>query len=74
VECKSDADCTDAQYCQRPAEDCSAPTGTCTDRPEVCADLYQPVCGCDGVTYGNECRMQAAGASLRSDGTCDGGR
>ena len=28
------------------------------------------MCGCDGVTYGNECMRRAAGASKDYDGEC----
>ncbi len=26
-----------------------------------CPEIYEPVCGCDGVSYGNECEAQIAG-------------
>jgi len=28
--------------------------------PEFCVEIYQPVCGTDGQTYGNTCKLQAA--------------
>jgi Kazal-type serine protease inhibitor-like protein len=46
--------------------------GTCRERPEICYDLFAPVCGCDCKTYGNDCQRQSAGVSKRADGACDG--
>lgn len=45
-------------------------TGTCQTRPEVCTALYQPVCGCDGVTYSNACHANGAGTSVLHSGPC----
>jgi hypothetical protein len=40
----------------------------------VCADIYQPVCGKDGVTYGNACEAGCANVPVASEGECgDGG-
>lgn len=38
--------------------------------PGMCGDIYQPVCGCDGMTYPNDCERQIARVSKRSDGSC----
>ncbi|WP_371400269.1 hypothetical protein [Priestia megaterium] len=32
--------------------------------------MYQPVCGCDGKTYGNACQAAGAGVSVASAGAC----
>lgn len=43
--------------------------GTCRVPPDVeCGPAYAPVCGCDGITYGNPCAI--AGAAYDHDGEC----
>lgn len=37
-----------------------------------CADVFEPVCGCDGRTYANLCFAQNAGLNLWTPGPCDG--
>lgn len=44
--------------------------GVCVPRGDACPQVYDPVCGCDGVTYGNDCERLVAGATLRHLGPC----
>lgn len=70
-----DPGCPDGQYCDYPVEAiCGAAdgTGTCRTPSEACDAIYQPVCGCDDVTYGNACEASAKGKSVAYDGECKG--
>lgn len=37
----------------------------------VCIQLYQPVCGCDGITYSNGCMAACVGIEVVSEGECN---
>ncbi|MDD5711002.1 MAG: DUF5667 domain-containing protein [Candidatus Colwellbacteria bacterium] len=39
-------------------------------QPEVCADIYIPVCGADEKSYSNECYATRAGVNVAHEGEC----
>ncbi|GJM26170.1 MAG: hypothetical protein DHS20C16_25850 [Phycisphaerae bacterium] len=67
--CDSNADCESGNFCSKSDGDCDG-TGECLPEPQICAAVFDPVCGCDGQTYSNRCTASAAGVSVASDGPC----
>lgn len=64
--------CPEGQYCRVDDGLCTA-SGVCTDFPEICPAVCDPVCGCDGAVYDNACEAARAGVSVAHGGECDGG-
>ncbi len=36
----------------------------------ICYEIYQPVCGSDGITYSNDCKARVAGITEFTTGEC----
>ncbi|MEN0002557.1 MAG: Kazal-type serine protease inhibitor domain-containing protein [Bacteroidota bacterium] len=54
-------DCDDESLCEA-----SQPTADC-----LCTEQYEPVCGCDGITYDNACFAACSGIPDWTPGECN---
>jgi hypothetical protein len=67
--CTASDECLAGQLCEKAA--CGDGLGRCVVRPTVCDGETRPSCGCDGVTYLNDCLRRAAGVeSIAERGPC----
>lgn len=65
--------CDPDEYCEfDPAGSCGGldGAGTCAPRPDGCPPDCPGVCGCDGVSYCNECGAHAAGVDVDESASC----
>lgn len=76
VACGEIGGCAPDEFCNFPPDSACGIAdgpGVCTKVPPkgtACDSNYDPVCGCDGKTYGNGCEALVAGMSVASKGEC----
>lgn len=65
--------CGATEFCDFANNSCGSgdQSGICKPRPEICTLIFDPVCACDGKSYGNECQANNAGGDLNAKGTCE---
>jgi hypothetical protein len=66
--CGGDEDCDADDFCARNM--CDDTAGQCEHRPVFCDAGRAPTCGCDGITYWNDCLRRLSGVTAGTPGEC----
>ncbi len=66
--CVDGSECSSEELCARAT--CGDIAGSCELAAVVCDGDPHPVCGCDSVTYWNDCLRRAAGITAATPGEC----
>jgi len=73
VECDLESDmdvCGPEMFCE-PLGSCDSSIGVCATILPGCTEQYDPVCGCDDITYSNICEAHVAMTGVSRMGKCD---
>lgn len=62
-ECVENDECSEGEFCKKDQRDCNG-KGVCSDRPDTCLQVSEPVCGCDGLIYPNSCIAALNGINI----------
>jgi hypothetical protein len=66
--CATNDECRRDEFCAKST--CDAVAGICEHRPNMCIPEGGAVCGCDGVTYFDDCLRRTLGVSLAGTTEC----
>jgi Kazal-type serine protease inhibitor-like protein len=67
--CSRNEECEFDEYCAKNSCNPAAP-GACARRPLSCPQEQEPVCGCNGVNYYNDCLRELNGVNLYRRSEC----
>jgi len=67
--CSENHECEVGEMCIKKIGDCSG-WGHCEELPEGCPEIFDPVCGCDDVTYSNLCEANRLYRNAKYSGEC----
>ncbi len=70
IDCSESVHCPTGSYCQKLT--CGDAVGFCKQRPVDCTEEEAVVCGCDGVTYVNDCVRRECNVAASTPGSCEG--
>jgi len=62
--CRTNDACSANAFCKKAMGNCGG-TGRCVERPTRITLELIPVCGCDGLVYGNKGEAWASGTSIK---------